>query len=575
MIEGVKSIMEPRGFVGRISAPHFDIPLWVASLTMNVLSLLMPISILLIFDRVIPFQSTDTLRVLTVALVIGAFLELLLRQCRAVLLTTTAEGAAVWNYHRFMTKVLNANSLAFSREPASNYAERYAAIGQLRDCHSGQGQTLSIDLPFTVLFAILIGLIGGWLILVPLGAFCVVIIFAAVMKRGQWALFKHRKSLDTRRYAFLTEILSNMPTVKANRMEPQMARRFELLEDQTVDNSKKLIHFSGFAQSFGAIFSQMTVAAMGLLGAYLVIINLIGIAELAACMLLNGRIIQPLTKLMAMWVQSENSAISQARLHEMEQLEIGQSVGLSYDHLGQIMVSGLSMRRLKAEGGAFSPLNIQVEQGQGVLIEPEESWMVEALFDAMTGQREPDEGSLSISGIPASQLIGWRGHDALVALEAEPAILSGTLLENISAFGDAETVDRAKQIAVALGLEKRIHRLPMGYATQLNTGNGFEADPVNRHLIALTRALALRPRVLLMNEPTAVLDTTERQALADCLQSISPRPTMFVASPDPRMRQITDRCVCLSLSNALDLAAWAVDTDLDRTAAEAWKKGAA
>ncbi|WP_170559973.1 ABC transporter transmembrane domain-containing protein [Ruegeria atlantica] len=565
--------MEPRGFVGRISAPHFDIPLWVASLTMNILSLLMPISILLIFDRVIPFQSNETLRILTVVLVIGAGMELLLRHCRAVLLTTTAEGAAIWNYRRFLTKVLNANSLAFSREPVSNYSERYAAIGQLRDYHSGQGQTLSIDLPFTVLFAILIALIGGWVVLVPLAAFCVVIVFATVMKRGQWALFKRRKSLDTRRYAFLSEILSDMPTVKANRMEPQMARRFELLEDQTVDISRKLIQFAGFSQSFGAIFSQMAVAAMGLVGAYLVIIDLIGVAELAACMLLNGRIIQPLTKLMMIWVQSENSSLSRARLTEMEKIETGQCARLYNYQMGQIKASGMSMHRAKEEG--FAPVSFQVDQGQGVLIEPEASWMAEAFFDALTGQREPDEGGLFIDDAPASQLIGWRGHDALVALETDPAILSGTILENISAFGDAATVDRAKQVAVALGLENRIHRLPMGYATLLNTGTGFEADPVNRHLIALTRALALQPRVLLMNEPTAVLDTKERQALADYLQSVSPRPTILMASPDPRLRQLTDKCVRLRTSNALDLAAWAVDANLERAAAVAWKRGAA
>lgn len=568
--------MEPREFVGRISAPQFDIPLWVASLSMNILSLLMPISILLIFDRVIPFQSTETLRVLTFALLIGAGVELVLRQCRTVLLTTAAEGAAILNYRRFMTKVLGANTLAFSREPASTFAERYAAIGQLRDYHSGQGQALSIDLPFTFLFAVLIGLIGGWLILVPLSAFCVVAVFAGFMKRAQWALFRQRKALDTRRYAFLSEILSSMPTVKANRMEPQMARRFEMLEDQTVSLSKTLIQFSGFSQSFGAIFSQMTVAAMGLLGAYLVISNQIGIAELAACMLLNGRIVQPLTKLMALWVQSENTAVSKARLEEMERIEIRQSaISPGNTLVGKVDVSCLSMSRSSGEGEIFFPITFQADQGTVVLIEATDSWMIDAVFDALTGQRTPDEGEVLIDHLPASQQFGRRGQDALVALESKSAILSGTILDNISAFGDAAMAARAKKVALALGLEKRIHRLPMGYATRLNTGTGFESDPVNRQLIALTRALALRPRVLLMNEPTAVLDTPEREALADYLKSLSPRPTMILASPDPRMKRFSDQTVRLALSESEDLAAWVIDAGLEVAAANSLSRGAA
>ncbi|MBO9447532.1 ABC transporter transmembrane domain-containing protein [Ruegeria sp. R14_0] len=568
--------MEPRGFVGRIAALEFDIPLWVASLSMNVLSLLMPISILLIFDRVIPFQSSETLRVLTVVLVVGAVLELLLRHCRAVLLTTSAENAAVTNYRRFMTKVLNANTRAFSREPASSYAERYSAIGQLRDYHSGQNQTLSIDLPFTVLFIATIGLIGGWLILVPLGALCVVIGFAGLMRRGQWHLFKQRKSLDTRRYAFLSELLSNMPTVKANRMEPQMARRFEMLEDQTVGISRKLIQFSGFAQSFGAVFSQVAVAAMGLLGAYLVIVDLIGIAELAACMLLNGRIIQPLTKLMALWVQSENAALSKTRLAEIDAIETHQDLEVKDGDLeGRIDAIGLSLRGPHKDSPSFVPVTFHTASGNGILIEAAESWMVSALYDAITGQRAPDVGDILIDGAPAVSKTGRRGRNAVVVLEEEPAIFSGTLLENLSAFGDADTVARARRIAAALGLENRVYRLPMGYATPLNTGSVFEADPVNRQLIALTRALALQPRVILMNEPTAVLDTPERQALAEYMRTLSPRVTLIMASPDPRMKQLTNTTVRLSASKALDLAAWAVDADLERTALETWKRGAA
>ncbi|WP_170423306.1 ABC transporter transmembrane domain-containing protein [Ruegeria arenilitoris] len=568
--------MEIRGFVGRVSAFEFDAPLWIASLSMNLLSLLMPISILLIFDRVIPFQSWETLRVLTVVLLVGAVLELLLRHCRAVLLTTSAEAAASSNHRRFMSKILSANTLAFSREPASSYAERFSAIGQLRDYHSGQNQTLSIDLPFTVLFAAMIGLIGGWLILVPIGAFCIVLAFAGVMKRGQRHLFKQRKSLDTRRYAFLYELLSSMPTIKANRMEPQMARRFEMLEDQTVDISRKLIQFSGFAQSFGAIFSQMAVAAMGLLGAYLVIVDLIGIAELAACMLLNGRIIQPLTKLMALWVQSENLTLSKTRLAEINEIETHHGFEAKRGNLiGRIDVSGLSLRGTLKDSQRTAPVTFHVVPGNNVLIEADESWMVGALFDAIAGQTTPDFGEVLIDGAPARDRVGWRGQNALVVLEEEPAIFSGTILENLSAFGAADTAARAKQVAIALGLEKRIHRLPMGYATLLNTGSGFEADPVNRQLIALTRALALQPRVILMNEPTAVLDTPEREALADYMRTLSSLITVIVVSPDPRMKQLTNTTVRLRASNALDLAAWAVDADLERAASETWKRGVA
>ncbi len=373
--------METSGFAGQRSSSQVSVPVWAASLTLNILSLVMPISVLLIFDRIIPFQSIETLRILTIALVVCAGLELILRQSRAVLLSAAAEEAAIANHQHFLAKVLSANTAAFSKEPASTFAERHAAIGQLRDHQAGQGQVLAIDLPFTVLFAIMIGLIGGWLVLVPLSVFCAVIVFSLVMKRAQWGLFRQRKSLDTKRYSFLFEVLSNIPTVKTNRMEPQMARRFEMLEDQTVNISRKLIQFSGFSQSFGATIAQASVVATGLMGAYLVILTHIGVAELAACMLLNGRITQPLTKIMALWVQAESVAIANSRLDEMEKLEQLCTAGDDTRALtGEITVSNLSLKRHGEKGRTCSEVSFRVSRPETVLVKAEESWMVDAFL---------------------------------------------------------------------------------------------------------------------------------------------------------------------------------------------------
>ncbi|MBO9412980.1 MULTISPECIES: ABC transporter transmembrane domain-containing protein [unclassified Ruegeria] len=568
--------MEPQPLAGNLSRSGFGLPIWAASFSLNVLALLMPLSILMIFDRIIPFQSTDTLRVLTVVLIISAAAELVLRQCRTIMLTSTAEGAAIRNRRRFLKQVLNANTRSFSQNPDSTYFERFAAIDQLRDYQSGQSQTLSIDLPFTVLFAVLIGLIGGWLFLVPLGAFCIVLGFAFVMKRAQWVLFERRKSLDARRYAFLLETLSNVQTVKANRMEPQMARRFEMLEEQTVNISKKLIQFAGIAQSFGAIFSHMMVAAMGLWGACLVIQNHIGIAELAACMLLNGRIIQPLTKLMTLWVQSENVSVARGRLNDMEELEVNEiPSGQVPEILGEISVREMTIERTDSAGALMAPVSFLVPPSGCVLLEAEQSWMVDSVFDAISGQRLPSNGEVLIDGFSGAKRVNQTGRGATIVLEADPAMFSGTLLENLSAFGDAQVVERAKKFAAALGLEKRIHRLPAGYNTVMTARTSFEKDPVNRHLVSLTRALALQPKILLMNEPSAALDTPERQALADCLRTLAPRPTIVLSSPDPRLRQLADQVVHLKAKLSDEITSWRDDAELDRQDALLKQRGAA
>ena len=348
-----------------------------------------------------------------------------------------------------------------------------------------------------------------------------------------------------------------MATVKANTMERQMTRRFELLREQTVETSRRLILFSGFAQSYGAVFAQFSVAAMGIVGAYLVIEERIGIAELAACMLLNGRITQPLMKLITFWVQSESVAVSRAKLQEVVDRPLAETALDGVPPMrGTVEAKGLELREKKTNALLLQDVNFAAPAGSVVLFEAENGKSFSALSDVLTGYARPDKGRLMIDGYLAQDRAGQKGSGAIAKLEAEPAMFSGTLLDNLCAFGDEKRVARAKHFAAELGLEKRIHRLRLGYDTVMNSDSVFERDPVNRQLIALVRLLAVKPRIILLNEPTAVLENRERDALVKCLEQMSPRPTLMVSSPDPRFRRIADQVVTLTVQDETDYADW-------------------
>ena len=217
-------------------------------------------------------------------------------------------------------------------------------------------------------------------------------------------------------------------------------------------------------------------------------------------------------------------------------------------------------------------MSFLAKTGDFVLLDAEDGWSVRALQDMVLGQVEPSSGALLIDGHPAKEFTLNRGFEGIVAVESEPALFSGTLLDNISAFGGAEQVQRALDFAIKLGLEARVHRLPRGYNMVLGGKSIFEQDPVNRQLIALVRALALQPKVLILDEPTAVLDNNERETFAAILAALEPRPTVLVSSPDPRLRRLANSTVTLTNS---DLVPWDEDRALERLEAKQLRIGAA
>lgn len=555
----VGSFRDREGFVALGAA------VLVGSVALNTLALFMPLVILLVFDRVIPNQSIETLNLLSVMLVVVVAMELILRRARSVMLGWSAARAARSNHRHFLDKVLSAKSRDFAREDAAVHLERFGAVARIRDHNAGDGQTFAVDMPFTLLFVAMIALIGGALVLVPFVTLLLLAAFGLSMRRAQRRVFDRRKTLDARRYAFLSEVIGQFLTVKSNLMERQMTRRFEALQDQSAATSRRLIGFSGFTQSYGAIIAQLSVAGMGLLGAKLVIDGQIGLAELAACMLLNGRVTQPLTRMMGYRVQLESVETARSTLAEVERLPTVRVPAPRAAMVGRLDALHLSLDLPREGARAFDRLTGCVLPGQTALLEARDGAAVRALFDALAGEVKPVTGQLLIDGLIPLDRIAQRGEGGLAVLETAPAILTATLLENLSAFGDAARIERAKKFAADLGLEQRIHRLPLGYNTQLGSGGMFEKDPVNRQLIALVRVLALNPRILLMQEPSSVLHEPARLALRDCLARLEdPRPTILVSSKDPKIRGLADTVLTLQTSRDWAIGSWLEQDAQDR-----------
>ncbi|MGB3553422.1 MAG: ABC transporter transmembrane domain-containing protein [Jannaschia sp.] len=534
----------------------------IATLGISLLALALPLVLLQVFDRVIPNQAYTTLDVLFLGLLAVLVIDFVFKVCRVVILGSEGE-----KYERRLTRdvigrILGADSAAFEQGRAGSHVDRQDAIATLRDFRSGQARLLHIDLPFTFVFVGMIYLIGGWLVLVPLGCMVTLVLFQAVLKRVQAPVLTERRVVNERRYSFLIEFLSQIVTVKSLGMEEQMKRRYELLQDQSVEANRRLTIVTQFSQSFGAVLSQAAVAAMALFGAYLAIAGRIGVAELAACMLLNGRSIQPMLKLLGVWVQVEAAGESRRQLGDLFALPQRPPVVPKVPLTGEIALAALSVRSHGSR--PIHALDLYVPAGGCVGITGSDGSGKGVLLQVIMGERPPTSGSALLDGRPAAEWAEARGHRGLVHVDSEPVVFEGTILQNLSLFGGAEATDRAIAVSRAIGLEEDIHTLPLGYDTPIRTRDGMTRGWLQR--IGLARALALEPRILLLNEPNTALDHRGDAAILAALKNLRGRTTLLIASPRPSWLALADQVVDLSADDA-EVAAWDADLAGERALA--------
>ncbi|WP_306121084.1 ABC transporter transmembrane domain-containing protein [Roseovarius sp. MMSF_3359] len=552
-----------------VPPPRIGFTVFAATLSLNLLALALPLVVLQVFDRVIPFAATATLFYLFVGLCVVALLEFALKWARAVLLGGKAEQFEIKLSEKFVDATLNADPEEFRKTTPASHLDRLSAISQLRGHYGGQARALSIDLPFTVIFVAMIAMIGGWLVVVPLASLALLLLFKTALTRAQSKVFDRRKTLDSRRYSFLVEVLSQIRTLKANTMEPQMQRRYELLQEQTVDISHDVILFSGFSQTFGALFSQMAVAGMGLLGGYLVITSHIGIAELAACMLLNGRTVQPMLKALSLWAQSESLSMAKAKIAEAcDAPQRPVMTTLQPDMQGQILFDDLGMKHHDREEYLFQGIHGEVQSGECLVLDGHSGSGKSTLMKLILAELSPSEGDILIDGEPADRFANLRGAGGIVYCDQNPVTFAGTVLENISSFGDGEVIERSLRLSEQLGLDKILHRLPMGYNTPIHESRALLNNQNFLQAVTIVRALALRPRVLLLNNVTVTMDDATRSKLADVLENLKGHTTIVISSTDGALTQLADTRIHLETSTEMLVREWDADTAEDSESAQ-------
>ncbi|WP_238547687.1 ABC transporter transmembrane domain-containing protein [Meridianimarinicoccus roseus] len=548
-----------------VVTPRLGVTVLAGSLALNILALALPLVMLQIFDRVIPFSAHATLGVFLVCLIAVALAEFCLRVCRIVLV-----GHAGTRYETELSdaacrKMLDTVPRDHERDGIGVHFERFGAVAQLREHYAGQGRLLVIDLPFTMIFVAMIGLIGGILIAVPLMILAVIFCVTLVMKRRQSRVLEQRKVVDGRRYSFLIEFLSQIATVKANLMEQQMLRRYELLIRQSAAASRAIISLSGLSQSLGAVLGQASVAAMGLCGAWLVLAGQLGVGELAACMLLNGRTTQPLLKLLGVMMQGESVVQARNRLAELDAMPMRPRIAPESPLRGAITLRDLGFSHPKSGAILFQGVNADIAPGQCVRIEGTDGGGRASLMRMILAEQAPSVGVVRVDGLPPIQAIGHRGPGGIGFVDQVPVAFRGTILDNILLFGTVPDRDGSMEICDRLGLDAEVRAMPLGYQTII----GPDAGPQSRGFlqkVGLARALVMRPRILLLNHATSAMDDPAANRAADLLAEFAGTTTILLASTQPQISALAESALALKRRSEDAYAVWDEDRAVDAAA---------
>jgi ABC-type multidrug transport system fused ATPase/permease subunit len=157
---------------------------------------------------------------------------------------------------------------------------------------------------------------------------------------------------------------------------------------------------------------------------------------------------------------------------------------------------------------------------------------------------EPTSGRVSIGGVDLADCRSELWRRLVAWVPQHPTMFRGTVGENIR-LGDESASDQAvRDAAVLAGADRFVHSLPSGYSTVVGDG-GRPLSSGERRRIALARAFLRDAPFVILDEPTADLDRTSADVVAEAVERLRPGRTVLLIAHRPELAAHADRVVLL------------------------------
>lgn len=216
----------------------------------------------------------------------------------------------------------------------------------------------------------------------------------------------------------------------------------------------------------------------------------------------------------------------------------------------EIRLEGLSVAG--RDGQAPRGLTALIEPGSVTVLTGRNGAGKSTALQVITGITAPTSGRVTVAGIDVTDLEPGAWWRQLSWLPQRPALVPGTVRDNLTLFGDLDDLEKA---CAASGFDAVLAELPQGLDTVLGRG-GVGLSLGQRQRLALARALGSAAPVLLLDEPTAHLDArAEQRVLRAIVERARAGATVVVVGHREPVLAIGDRVVEVAAESGARYAA--------------------
>jgi len=526
----------------------------VATVVANILTLATVFFTMNVFNRVIPSQAYGSLWTLTVGVAVAMLLEFMMRHLKARLVDEGGKRADLAVNSTLLREIM---SVRLDHRPQSIgiFASSMRDFDALREFISSSLFVTIADLPFVLMFLLLIWVIGGPLVIIPAVVIPILIILSLVVQRKLMRAMRENMKQAGEKQSVLVEALLNLEMLKAHNAEGYLQRRWEKSNAAAVQSFMKIRKITLWVTGLTTTLQQMTSVGIIVMGVYLIHDQTLSLGALIACNILAGRAVAPLGQIVQLATRYQQAKTSLEMLDGLVQRPRDR------DHDHRYIVPEVFKGNLMADNLEFaypSQPNLPVIDRVSLTLKPGEHLALlghvgcgkSTLLRLMAGLYKPASGSVRVDDLDMLQIepaelrsrFGYVGQDA--------QLFMGSLRDNLVLSETWITDERIMDVLKKLGLYAMVASHPRGLDMSLSeSGGGLSGG--QRQLLTVARMILRDPIYVFMDEPTANMDQDTEARVIRVLGEWLKGRTLIISTHRPQLLAWVDRIAVMQRGKIL------------------------
>ena len=519
----------------------------LASVLINLFVLANPLFVMNVYDRVVPNHAVETLWVLAIGVLVVYLFDFGLKMLRAYFIEVAGKKSDVLLSARLFEKVMG---LRYDAMPGSvgAFASNLREFESIRNFLSSTTNTVLIDIPFMLLFLVVVSLIGGPLVVVPAIAVPLILVYALAVRPSLRRAIERTFSSTAQKNGTLVESLTAMETLKTQRAASPMQARWEEAVGYIARWGLRSRMLSASVVSFAGFVQQLSSVLLVIGGVYMIMEQSLSMGGLIACVILSGRAIAPLAQVASLIANYEQSLKALKTLDEIMALPDEHDSERRYLHRpdlkGGIAFQDIDFTYPGTEYGALKQVSFSIQPGEKVALIGRIGSGKSSIQKLLMGLYQPSEGAIAVDGIDLKQIDPSDLRRCVGYVPQDVMLFAGTVRDNITIGLPRASDEQVLRAARLAGVETFVNQHPLGFDMPVGE-RGSALSGGQRQAVALARALLHNPAILILDEPSNSMDNASEEYLRRQLKAFAEEKTLLMVTHKMSLLDLADRLIVI------------------------------